>query len=506
MPLNCQISITWSLRPENCGGSAACKQTLIRARKTLMILIYKRECALTLLALLAWAPGMCGQHLVTVDVDATLEHLEITVRPAAAVSRLGARSERASRYVDDVSGCNGEHLEARGRHIESRKPLGCFRYRIDLRSAAASDRRNATLDRNNVLVSPSLWLWRPLDRRRADTVVAFRLPEGTAVSAPWQSLGDNRYRIRPSPRSASAAVAFGAFHAATREVPGATLDIAMMKPRGDRAPLQLLDWVASAASNVALGYGRFPNPEPHVVVIPVGGSRRGSSSPVPFGRVIRDGGESVELFVNQNAALDRFYADWTATHEFSHFMLPYVSWRQRWISEGFAQYYQNVLLARAGQYDTRRAWQKLYEGFERGRRARPELSPNEATEQRPHGATMKIYWSGAALAFEADVELRRRSGGTRSLDTVLEEFAVCCLPSAETWSGRRLFRALDDIAGDAVFMPLYDRYANAEGFPDYRAVMEALGLDVRGGRIIEADDAALASIRDAIMSPPPPAD
>jgi len=50
-------------------------------------------------------------------------------------------------------------------------------------------------------------------------------------------------------------------------------------------------------------------------------------------------------------------------------MLPYLDRRQRWISEGFSQYYQNVLLARSGAYDDLYAWQKLYEGYERGRKA-----------------------------------------------------------------------------------------------------------------------------------------
>ena len=69
-----------------------------------------------------------------------------------------------------------------------------------------------------------------------------------------------------------------------------------MQARGESVRLDLLDWVSAAASNVGLGYGHFPNPDPHVVIVPTGGSRWGSSSPVPVGRVIRDGGESVELF------------------------------------------------------------------------------------------------------------------------------------------------------------------------------------------------------------------
>ena len=60
------------------------------------------------------------------------------------------------------------------------------------------------------------------------------------------------------------------------------------------------------------------------------------SEPVPFGRVIRDGGETIELFVNPDQPMSSFYEDWTATHELSHMLLPYVARRDAWLSEGFA--------------------------------------------------------------------------------------------------------------------------------------------------------------------------
>jgi hypothetical protein len=471
-----------------------------------MRLINKRECVLTLLLLAATrVAGGSDAHEFFVEVDAGLEQMSVVARFAHPVSRLRARSSDASRFLDHIERCTGERLLARGREVDlGEQGSECVRYSIDLAGLARSDRRNASLDPRNVLVPPSAWLWRPWPRDRRDAIVIFELPAGVGVSPPWERLDERRhhFRVRPSPESASAAVAFGRFESVQRPIPGAVLQIAVMKPRSGPTPVDLADWVAAAAANVALSYGRFPNPDPHAIVIPVGGDRGRSGSPVPFGRVLRDGGEAVELFVDQHSARARLDDDWTATHEFSHFMLPYVSWRQRWVSEGFAQYYQNVLLARAGQYDVQRAWQKLYEGFERGRRARPEMSPNEAAEQRPRGATMKIYWAGAALALEADVELRRRSGGSRSLDTVLDAFAACCLPSPRTWSGRELFEKFDALAGERLFVPLYQRYANAAGFPDYGAVMKTLGLVVRSGRVRLTDTTPHTGIRDAIMSGP----
>lgn len=67
-------------------------------------------------------------------------------------------------------------------------------------------------------------------------------------------------------------------------------------------------------------------------------------------RVTRRDGETVGLFVNSERPIDDFYSDWTATHEFSHLMLPLLSQRYRWISEGFASYFQNILMSRAGRY------------------------------------------------------------------------------------------------------------------------------------------------------------
>ena len=219
------------------------------------------------------------------------------------------------------------------------------------------------------------------------------------------------------------------------------------------------------------------------MVYPVGDSRGRSDSAVPFGRVVRDGGETVELFVNERRPLADYLDDWTATHEFSHLMLPFLGRKHRWVAEGFAQYYQNVLLARSGAYDELRAWQKIYDGLERGRRTRPELSPNEAAAGGVRTSLMKVYWSGAAIALLADVTLRENSDGELSLDAVLDRFQSCCLPADRQWPGEELFQKFDSLAGAAVFMPLYRRYADTAGFPDMTEVFGRLGLEITDDKV-----------------------
>ncbi|MGB5353732.1 MAG: hypothetical protein WBN32_08995 [Woeseia sp.] len=441
-------------------------------------------------------------HRYTVSVDAALSVLHVEAQFSAAVNSVAARSPRASSYLQELHSCDGD-TDVRIRNRRLLIPFGgirCMSYSVDLRAAAKGQRQNRALRDDNLIVSSSEWLWRPAIDEATELLVEFNLPDGIAVAVPWRELDTSgrRFVVGKSPESANAPIAFGQFDYREIAVPGATLRVSLMNGRQAMDKAAILRWIEAAATDVSLAYGRFPNPSPQVLVIP--GTEKSSSrgGAVPYGRVVRDGGESIELFINPNKPLSAFLDDWTATHEFSHLLLPYVNRQERWISEGFAQYYQNVLLARAGAYDDQRAWQKLYEGLERGRMSRPDLSPNDAAAGRGRESTMKVYWSGAAIALMADVALREQSGGEQTLDDVLRELQACCLPSNHSWSGPELFGKLDELAGRSVFMPLYQRYADAIGFPDTSNVFARLGLIIDDGRVRLARSAKLLKIRDSI--------
>ena len=282
----------------------------------------------------------------------------------------------------------------------------------------------------------------------------------------------------------------------------ATLTVEVRQPVDDSKSEQIIEWVHATADTIKLAYGRFPNPDAKIIVIPTTENAWGSDSAVIFGRVTRQDGETVELFVDAAQPIEDFYTDWTATHEFSHLMLPLLSQRYRWISEGFATYYQNILMSRAGRYSQEFAWQRLLEGYERGDESRPELSLNDAAAAGIRHARMKIYWSGAAIALMADVELRKRSKGAESLDSVLGELQACCLPSTRRWSGPRLFEKLDSFIESPVFMPLYRQYANTEGFPDVTPILTDVGVALNADGSVNFDDnASSAAIRESISAP-----
>ncbi|MGI9202515.1 MAG: hypothetical protein ACR2Q3_00810 [Woeseiaceae bacterium] len=437
-------------------------------------------------------------HYYTINVDYALSRLTVEARYSEAVDSIRARSRKASRFVLDARGCE-DNAKIR---IRSRRLLlpddgiECLKYTVDLDRAAKEYRGARNLSSQNIVVSPSLWMWRPTLDGEAEIRVQFQLPENTQVSVPWKSLnGDNTlFAILESPESASAPAVFGRFDYREITVPGSTLRLTMLAGKSAMNHAAVANWIRATATDVSLTYGRFPNPSPQVVVVPVS-SGRGT---VAFGRVVRDGGETVELLINPDGDTAEMFTDWTATHEFSHMLLPYLDSSFHWISEGFSQYYQNILLTRSGAYDAQKMWQKLYSGFERGRKSSPELSPNEATGRSGRNSRMKVYWSGAALALMADVALRERSDGAETLDDVLDRLQLCCLPSSRTWTGPEFFAKLDTLVSEPLFTELYRRYADTAGFPDTSEIYARLGLSVADDTVSILPTADLLSIREAM--------
>jgi hypothetical protein len=470
------------------------------------IFLFGARAALLCLSVLTVARA-AEPHRYRVAIDPAMQRMVVEARFGSSVDTITARSGDAGEFLSDVRDCDiASRIRLRNQRMML--PAGgirCMNYTVDLKGAARSSDHNRSLSPENMLVSPALWLWRPALKGDAEIHIQFDVPHDMQVAVPWQRIDGqpNTFRLTDSPESSNAPAVFGRFDYSEIDVPGATLRVSVLRAAGhptatmDSASIN--EWLRSTATDVSRAYGRFPNPSPQVVVIPLDQKHR-SSSAVPFGRVIRDGGEAIELFVDRNQPMQAFLDDWTATHEFSHLMLPYVAPAHRWVSEGFAQYYQNVLLARSGTYEALDAWQKLYDGLERGRQSRPELSPNEATARGMRNGRMKIYWSGAAIALMADVSLRERSGGSVTLDDVMGRLQACCLPSDRTWTGPELFETLDVLAGTPVFMPLYRRYADTAGFPDTRPLFERLGLAVSANGLKVRRGGELQHIRTAITN------
>jgi predicted metalloprotease with PDZ domain len=324
------------------------------------------------------------------------------------------------------------------------------------------------------------------------------MPEGMSFSTPWALLESTKnytaYRPDKTPAIWESKIAVGRFELQTIDVPGAQIRLAALGDLTDDQNEKFRIWIKESVLAVASVFDSFPQSQPQVLVIPVGRRRMAALG----AQVIRGGGMAVVLMVDENRLLEEFTGDWTATHEFSHMLFPYISSRDRWLSEGLASYYQNVLRARNGRLTETQAWQKLYEGFKRGEKGTHGGSLAQASRDGWR-STMRVYWSGAALMLQADMQLRETSGGRQSLDTALQSLSYCCLENGRTWRAKEMFAKLDELTGTEIFSALYDEHVHAESFPDMRSTWKFLGVNTRRDQVSLIADAPLAEVRTSIM-------
>ena len=257
---------------------------------------------------------------------------------------------------------------------------------------------------------------------------------------------------------------------------------------------ELRRWLTETAEATLTAYGRLPLRQATVRIKEV---RSRSDSPVPWGQTERQGTVAVLLYVRRGATMEELRADWTAVHELSHLFHPYLGEDGRWLAEGLASYYQNVLRARSGLLDEAEAWRRLDAGFGRGRRENSGMRLDELS--RRHHGTMRVYWAGAAYWLEMDLALRR-SGS--SLDAVLARYSDCCLQGTDEVAPKDFVAQLDRIAGGERFSTLYQRYAAARTFPSLDTTYAALGLSgAEAGSLRFSDGVEAVRLRRAVMGP-----
>lgn len=279
-------------------------------------------------------------------------------------------------------------------------------------------------------------------------------------------------------------------------VPGGSFDIKWRSDFSSSEKLKLRAWLEHSAQSVALINGSFPRKRTTILI------QRASrgKGPVPWGNTIRHTQpEGVSFHVNPSANLEEFLADWTATHEFSHLLLPYPGKPDIWISEGFASYYQYILMMRNGTLSQQAGWQKIADGFARGAADTNQLVRLDVAsrEMRQRRAYKRVYWSGAHFFLEADIALRTLG---HSLDQVIATFLICCRDRQIEWDGPQLVAALDEAANQSLFSPLFLSYQQSTELPDYHRSLALLGITVTDGQVSVSDNPELTARRNAVSA------
>jgi len=310
------------------------------------------------------------------------------------------------------------------------------------------------------ILSQRHWLWRPEPfPRELDTSVRFVLREGGQVSLPWPH-SNGTYQPDESVFFTETYGVFGVFDRQAFSVANTSVEVVRLGGRPSEEHIRR--WLGRAMQVVASVGGRFPRERIHYVIAPV----ERSGEPVVFGMVRRGGGSSILLLPSSYAGVAALEADWVAVHELSHLWLPRLRSEDRWLSEGIATYLQEVLRARCGLQSSERAWTRLEEGFERGRRSGTgrRLS-GESLAMNRTGAYQRVYWAGTAFALETDVLLRQRSNGHATLLTALSEAQQDRGVDATPVSASAFLKSLERATGVDFIEALGDQYAASSSFP-----------------------------------------
>ncbi len=375
----------------------------------------------------------------------------------------------------------------------------CVRYAVSLDAALASgDPELARASGRDRVLAPDLWLWTPEDARDRERGVALALPDGISLLAAWPEVDGTRRVVPASTFTLPAAIALT--HARTSSlaleahvVRWAVLDAPRAPP-----PAAVRAWVAAAARAVVPTWSSRLEPSLAIIVTT---TRAASGDPVGGGMSTRGGGPTVEVEVDVDATEDALVGEWVLVHELAHFAHPALARDAMAIGEGLASYLQCTRRVAAGLLDERTGWQRLVDGFERGRldAARLELDLHEATRQvHAQRAYHRVYWSGAAMALLADVRLQREGR------SVVEVFrAVVDGLDADTRARRLTLEQVAARFDDAIDAKIMRQTLSAgmgrKTLPPVEEALEKLGVRILDGVVALDDRAPLAPLRRRMM-------
>jgi hypothetical protein len=271
-------------------------------------------------------------------------------------------------------------------------------------------------------------------------------------------------------------------------VPGGVVEVVLAGHPALLSDQSLLAWVEGAARAVAAYYGTFPVQR---VVLTIHG---GGSGRITSGRTDGAGGEAtIEISVGNAATPADLASNWELVHEMVHLAFPSMR-RQAWIEEGLATYVEPLIRARSQLAPADEIWKWLITGLPRGQKA---LDPGGFDGARSWAAT---YWGGALFCFDADVAIRQKTGGRKSLDDALRAIVRAGGNVTVSWSLERTFDTGDAAIGAPILRDFYARMASKAPTDDLGAVFRSLGVRATQSGVSYDDGAPLASIRRGITN------
>jgi len=227
----------------------------------------------------------------------------------------------------------------------------------------------------------------------------------------------------------------------------------------EQAKLQI--WIENTVAGVEALVGPYPF-ELHIRMYRKDGARE----PVPWANTIRGNLQGVNFHVDPRFSLDDFRSDWTASHELSHLIFPYLGRSASWFSEGFASFMQYQVMMATRDLTSDEAIERYLSRLNRASSDYPyQSSPfsDAAPKLRRAGKYPVMYWGGAAYFLQVDDKLRNSSDQT--LISVLGRYLQCCRQDRKNLD--TLVQDLDRLSNSTIFSDCLNRFRTEPGFPAY---------------------------------------
>jgi hypothetical protein len=371
---------------------------------------------------------------------------------------------------------------------------GCtltYRFELDRAARSLGDVDSAARMREGIESPPSSWLLRPMEHAPGTT---YRFHVRAAPNAhfatgvrPVDGASDT-YQADAGDLDTAPYSLFGTFRSRTVTPPGASIALAIMGGKLALDDAAIDRWIDASARAIEAYYGRFPVPRFLLILVP----RRGGRGETVEGRTLASGGSSILLGVSEGMTEDEIPRDWVLTHEMTHLALPSLPRENHWLEEGLATYVEPIARAKVGTIPADEVWRGLVDGLPNG-----EPAAGDEGLDRTH-TWGRTYWGGALFAFVADVQIRKRTGGARSLEDALQKI-VATGGTGETRAPIvDVLRTGDEALGAPVLEELYAKWSREPVRVDLPQLWSELGVRASASGIAYDEKAPLAAIRRGI--------
>ena len=223
---------------------------------------------------------------------------------------------------------------------------------------------------------------------------------------------------------------------------------------------QLTDWITHTEQGIIKLFGSLPySYRVHFHRMAQG------REPVPWAHTDKHNGRAVHFHVNTAYSWDAFNKDWTAPHELSHLMFPYLGRENMWFSEGIASYLQYQIMFANNIVTWKKATNKLQERF--GAAAKNKHYDDMSIVQLTKivfetGAFVRLYWGGAAYFLNVDKKLHNQK--QLRLNDVIKKYLECCVFQRHH-SAQAMMEKFNALSDSTIFTDTYSETVMQDGFP-----------------------------------------